>query len=53
MMPELGRSLVHDEGVTLIAEWIESLTGECPTPGLNLRLQGSKFTSEAVEVGHL
>jgi uncharacterized repeat protein (TIGR03806 family) len=25
MMPELGRSLVHQEGVALISEWIESL----------------------------
>jgi uncharacterized repeat protein (TIGR03806 family) len=29
MMPELGRSLSHDEGVDLIAEWIESLDGDC------------------------
>lgn len=29
MMPELGRSLVHSEGVSLIARWIESLEGEC------------------------
>lgn len=29
MMPELGRSLAHAEGVELIAEWIESLDGGC------------------------
>ena len=29
MMPELGRSLAHAEGVALISEWIESLTGTC------------------------
>jgi len=29
MMPELGRSLSHDEGVDLIAEWIETLDGDC------------------------
>ncbi|MBD3648037.1 MAG: hypothetical protein HUJ31_11435, partial [Pseudomonadales bacterium] len=29
LMPELGRSLVHEEGVQLIAEWIRSLEGEC------------------------
>lgn len=29
MMPELGRSLVHDEGVALIREWISSLDGAC------------------------
>jgi uncharacterized repeat protein (TIGR03806 family) len=29
-MPELGRSLVHEEGVALIREWISSLPGECP-----------------------
>ena len=29
MMPELGRSLVHAEGVTLIREWIDSLSGSC------------------------
>jgi uncharacterized repeat protein (TIGR03806 family) len=30
-MPELGRSLVHAEGVALIREWIASLQGGCPT----------------------
>ena len=29
MMPELGRSVTHTEGVALIAAWIESLTGNC------------------------
>jgi len=29
MMPELGRSVVHQEGVALIAQWIESLEGQC------------------------
>jgi hypothetical protein len=29
MMPELGRSLSHDEGVDLIREWIASLDGDC------------------------
>ena len=29
MMPEIGRSLVHDEGVALIADWIRRLEGEC------------------------
>ena len=29
MMPELGRSLAHDEGVDLISAWIESLPGTC------------------------
>ena len=29
MMPELGRSLVHDEGVALIREWIASQQGRC------------------------
>lgn len=28
-MPELGRSLVHDEGVALVGEWIATLAGEC------------------------
>ncbi|HEY5946816.1 MAG TPA: SO2930 family diheme c-type cytochrome [Kofleriaceae bacterium] len=28
-MPELGRNLVHDEGVALIREWITSLPGGC------------------------
>jgi uncharacterized repeat protein (TIGR03806 family) len=31
-MPELGRSLVHTEGVALIREWIASLQGGCPAP---------------------
>ena len=25
MMPELGRTLVHDEGVALISDWIKSM----------------------------
>jgi hypothetical protein len=29
MMPELGRSLVHDEGVALIADWISEMEGSC------------------------
>jgi uncharacterized repeat protein (TIGR03806 family) len=29
MMPELGRSLTHEEGVALIAEWIRAMEGAC------------------------
>ena len=29
MMPELGRSLVHEEGVALLREWIGTLPGSC------------------------
>ncbi|MDM4767460.1 SO2930 family diheme c-type cytochrome [Pelomonas sp. SE-A7] len=29
MMPELGRSIVHEEGVELIRKWIEGLPGHC------------------------
>jgi hypothetical protein len=29
-MPEVGRSLVHAEGVSLIRDWIASLQGGCP-----------------------
>ena len=29
MMPELGRSLVHTEGVELVSEWIAQLPGSC------------------------
>ncbi|MGE0625333.1 MAG: SO2930 family diheme c-type cytochrome [Pseudomonadales bacterium] len=28
-MPEIGRSLVHAEGVKVVSDWIGSLTGEC------------------------
>jgi uncharacterized repeat protein (TIGR03806 family) len=31
-MPEVGRSLVHAEGVALIRDWIVSLHGGCPAP---------------------
>jgi uncharacterized repeat protein (TIGR03806 family) len=31
-MPELGRSLVHEEGVALIREWIAALEGTCDQP---------------------
>jgi len=30
-MPELGRALVHEEGVALIREWIAGMPGECRT----------------------
>ncbi len=29
MMPEIGRTLVHKEGVELIRQWLASLQGEC------------------------
>ena len=29
MMPELGRAIVHQDGVDLITEWIASLDGSC------------------------
>ena len=29
MMPELGRSLIHYEGLALINDWINSLEGQC------------------------
>ena len=29
MMPELGRALVHEEGVALIRQWIRSMEGNC------------------------
>jgi hypothetical protein len=29
MMPELGRSVVHREGVQLIRQWIEAQHGTC------------------------
>jgi hypothetical protein len=29
MMPELGRTLVHQEGLALIREWIAAMRGTC------------------------
>jgi hypothetical protein len=29
-MPELSRSVVHEEGVALVSDWIASLPGSCP-----------------------
>ncbi len=29
MMPELGSSTIHHEGVMLIDEWINQIKGEC------------------------
>jgi parallel beta-helix repeat protein len=29
-MPELARSVVHEEGVDLVSDWIASLPGDCP-----------------------
>lgn len=31
MMPEIGRGLVHQEGVALVREWLTSLKGGCMT----------------------
>ena len=31
MMPELGRSVVHREGVQLIRQWIDAQHGNCDT----------------------
>jgi hypothetical protein len=28
-MPELGRALLHEEGIALVRRWIASLSGEC------------------------
>ena len=28
-MPEIGRSLIHDDGVALVREWINSMSGGC------------------------
>lgn len=37
MMPELGRSLAHEEGVALIRDWIAAMEGDCPKPALPRR----------------
>ena len=29
MMPELGRSTIHEEGIEIIRKWIESEKGNC------------------------
>jgi parallel beta-helix repeat protein len=29
-MPELSKSVVHEEGVALVSDWIEDLPGSCP-----------------------
>jgi len=35
MMPELGRALVHGEGVELVAEWIAGMEGSCRDPAVH------------------
>jgi len=30
MMPQIGRSVVHEEGVALVRDWIQSLPMEAP-----------------------
>jgi uncharacterized repeat protein (TIGR03806 family) len=32
MMPEIGRTVIHREGVELIRQWLASLEGECGAP---------------------
>lgn len=34
MMPELGRSLLHAEGIALIRQWIAEMPGNCQTSGV-------------------
>jgi uncharacterized repeat protein (TIGR03806 family) len=29
-MPELSKSVVHDEGVALVSDWVQGLPGSCP-----------------------
>ena len=29
MMPEIGRSVIHEEGIALVREWLASLQGSC------------------------
>ena len=36
MMPELGRSLPHAEGIALLREWITAMPGDCPEPARGL-----------------
>jgi hypothetical protein len=31
-MPELAKSVKHDEGTQAVAAWITSLAGSCPIP---------------------
>ena len=31
-MPELSKSVVHEEGTQAVAAWIASLAGSCPIP---------------------
>ena len=47
MMPELGRSLVHDEGVALIAGWISEMEGSCDNSP-SFALERSKERPQAV-----
>lgn len=32
MMPEIGRSVLHEEGIALVREWLASLKGGCAQP---------------------
>ncbi|HEY6598627.1 MAG TPA: SO2930 family diheme c-type cytochrome, partial [Pseudomonadales bacterium] len=34
MMPELGRTTVHEQGVELLRSWVESLRGDCMSRGI-------------------
>ena len=38
-MPELGRTLVHQQGLTVVSDWIASLPGECNAPGQGAALR--------------
>lgn len=49
MMPETGRSVVHDEGVQVISRWIAAMPGSCQggRPAPHLR-QGTSATSQGL-----
>lgn len=39
MMPEVGRSTVHEEGVTLIRDWIAAWLGSCSSDGTHVAMK--------------
>ncbi|WP_342316066.1 SO2930 family diheme c-type cytochrome [Lysobacter sp. FW306-1B-D06B] len=39
MMPEVGRSTVHEEGVALVRDWISAWLGSCSSDGTHVALK--------------
>ena len=50
-MPEIGRTLVHQQGLAVISDWIASLPGECHEPAYGGALLKTSQNAKLRQVG--